>query len=67
MNDIPVSTIYEQPLTTPPFIADSTLVDDTVALVDDTVALVGGLTTLSEDIPRSVIVDTLQSNIQIYH
>lgn len=53
-NDQPVSTIYEQPLITPPFIIDLTLVDDSVALVDDPAALSGGQITIVEDIRSKV-------------
>lgn len=48
-NDIPVSTIKEQPLRTQPFTPDGTLVDDTAHLVDDTVALSGAQTVIVED------------------
>jgi hypothetical protein len=65
-NDIPVATIKEQPLVTPPFVADNTLVDDPVALVDDPVALVGGPTTTSPDIPRSIISTTPSLKIKRY-
>lgn len=53
-NDIPVSTVYEQPLTTQPFAPDSILVDDTVALVDDTAALSGAQTTIVEVLKSKV-------------
>lgn len=53
-NDIPVSTIKEQPLTTQPFTPDNTLVDDTVRLVDDLVALTGGQTAIVEDLRSKV-------------
>lgn len=66
MNDIPVSTIYEQPLTNPPFTPDNTLIDDTVALVDDPGALVGGQTTIIEDMRVSVQPDTPKTIIQRY-
>lgn len=63
MNDIPASTIYEQPLTEQPFTPDNTLVDDTVALVDDLAALVGGQTVTVKDIRVSIKSDTPSSNI----
>lgn len=50
----PRSSIKKQPLTTPPFIADNTLVDDPVALVDDPTALVGGPTTIIDSIRTQV-------------
>lgn len=53
-NDIPVSTIKAQPLTSTPVNGDNTLVDDPVALVDDPVALVGGPVTIVENIKTSV-------------
>jgi len=64
-SDIPVSTIYEQPLTTPPFIVDSTLVDDTVALVDDTSALSGGQITIVEGIQAKVEPDRVFTTVPI--
>lgn len=42
----PIGIIKKQSLTTPPFISDSTLVDDTVALVDSSTALSGGPTSI---------------------
>lgn len=65
-NDIPVSTIYEQPLTTQAFTPDNTLVDDTVALVDDTVALSGGQTVIVEDIRVSIQPSAPSVNIPRY-
>lgn len=65
-NDTPVSTIYEQPLTTPPFIIDSTLVDDAVALVDDPVALSGGQITIIEDLRTTILPNTPQIIIKKY-
>lgn len=64
--DIPVSTIDEQALTTPPFTGDSTLVDDLVALVDDPSALVGGPVTIVEGIQSKVELNTPSSKIDIY-
>lgn len=46
--DQPQGFIANQTMTTPPFVADGTLVDDPVRLVDDPTALVGGLTTIVE-------------------
>jgi hypothetical protein len=62
-NDVPVSTIQEQPLTTPPFIGDNTLVDDPVALVDDPTALVGGPVTIVEGIQSRVEVNRVWTNV----
>lgn len=62
-NDIPVSTIQEQPLTTPPFAGDNTLVDDLVALVDDPTALVGGPLTIVEGIQSSAQPHRVFTNI----
>lgn len=62
-NDQPVSTIYEQPLTTPPFITDSILVDDTVAFVDDPTALSGGQITIVENIRSKVEPDRVFTTV----
>lgn len=50
----PILRIKKQALTTPPFIGDSTLVDDTVALVDDATALSGGQVTLHTGLRSNV-------------
>lgn len=62
-NDVPVSTVHEQPLTTQPFTPDSTLVDDTVTLVDDTSALSGAQTVIIEVLKSRVEVDRLFTKI----
>ena len=62
-NDIPVSTINEQPLITLPFVGDNTLVDDTVALVDDPIALVGGPLTIVEATQTKMEINRVWTNI----
>lgn len=66
MNDIPVSTISEQPLDTPPFRVDNTLFDDPVALFDDPNALFGGESTLLEDLKVNIQPNTPSSKIPRY-
>lgn len=62
-NDIPVSTIGEQPLVTQPFTPDGTLVDDTVALVDDPVTLSGAQTVIAEVLKSKVETDRVFTKV----
>lgn len=61
-NDIPVSTIKEQPLTTTPPNGDSTIMDDTVMTMNGT-GLMGGPVTISRGIQSVVKVVKLFTKI----
>lgn len=63
--DVPTAFIAKQALTTPPFILDNILVDDTVALVDSTTALVGSQTSIVTGLKANVVTTVPRPVIKI--